>query len=302
MKVFITGATGLVGRHLVTSLLDRGDSVIALTRQGERARDKLPAAVEIAVGDPVVEGEWQDTLAGCQAVVNLAGESVAKGTWSPNRKRQIRRSRLGTTRHLVQAIERVGTVRVLVSASATGYYGDGGKEALDESRQPGHDWLARLSHEWEGNALEAESVHTRVVLLRIGIVLAREGGALPQMMLPFRFGLGGPIGSGRQYFPWIHIRDLVRAILFVIDSVEIKGPVNAVAPDPPTQATFARALGKAMRRPALFPLPAFVLRAVFGEKSEMLLVSQRAIPRALRAHGFHFEFGDLTTALTELVG
>ena len=302
MKVFITGATGLIGRHLVASLLARGDGVVALTRQGERARDKLPAGVEIVAGDPVVEGDWQDALAGCQAVVNLAGESVAKGNWSPSRKRQIRRSRLATTRHLVQAIEREGSVRVLVSTSATGYYGDGGNEALDETRQPGHDWLARLSHEWEGNALEAESANTRVVLLRIGIVLAREGGALPQMMLPFRFGLGGPIGSGRQYFPWIHIRDLVRAIRFVIDSEEITGPVNAVAPDPPTQATFARALGKAMSRPALFPLPAFALRAVFGEKSGMLLVSQRAIPRVLRAHGFNFEFGDLTTALADLVG
>jgi uncharacterized protein (TIGR01777 family) len=302
VKFFVTGATGLIGRHFIASLQDRGDSVIAISRRAGHARDVLPAGVEVVAADPTVEGEWQDALTGCDAVVNLAGESVADGNWSPNRKRRIRRSRLETTRHVVQAIGRAGSVKILVSASATGYYGNCGNEALDESRQPGHDWLARLTHEWEGNAQLAESSTTRVVLLRTGIVLAREGGALPKMMLPFRFGLGGPIGNGQQYFPWIHIKDLVRAIQFAIDNQELRGPLNAVAPDPPTQATFARALGQAMHRPALFPLPAFVLRAVFGEKSEMLLVSQRAVPRALRAQNFHFEFGDLPMALADLVG
>ena len=302
MRIFITGGTGLIGRYLVTSLLARGDSVVCISRQERRARPLLPSCAEVIQADPTSEGPWQDSVAGCDAVVNLAGESVAKGNWSPNRKRRIRRSRLATTRNAAGAIAKSGSVRVFVSASATGYYGDCGNEALDETRQPGHDWLARLAHEWEENALLAESAMTRVVLLRIGVVLAREGGALPKMSLPFRFGLGGPIGDGRQYFPWIHIRDLIRAILYALDQEDLRGPANAVAPDPPTQATFARALGRAMRRPALLSVPAFLLRSLLGEKSEMLLASQRAVPRALRARGFHFEFGDLDTALTDLVG
>ncbi len=302
LKVIVTGGTGLIGRHLVTALVARKDSVVCVTRQETRARSLLPVGVEFIEADPREPGVWQEAVAGCDAAVNLAGESVSKGHWTPKRKRMIRRSRLETTRNLANAVSTAEKCRVLVSASATGYYGDCGIEALDESREPGHNWLARLAHEWEGSAFVAESSTTRVVLLRIGIVLAKEGGALPRMSLPFRFGLGGPIGNGRQYFPWVHINDLVRAILFAMDSDDLTGPVNAVQPDPPTQATFARALGRAMHRPSLVLLPAFLLRFFMGEKSEMILASQRVVPRVLRARGFRFEFGDLDAALANLMG
>jgi uncharacterized protein (TIGR01777 family) len=302
VKVFLTGGTGLVGRHLALALIQRTDHVVCVTRNETRARSLLPVGAEFIQGDPTQPGPWQEAISGCDAVVNLAGESVAKGFWSEARKRAIRRSRLATTRNVAEAMARAGAAGVLVSASATGYYGDGGSVALDESAQPGSGFLARLAREWEGTALVAESGPTRVVLLRIGVVLARDGGALPRLAIPFKLGLGGPLGSGKQYFPWIHIRDLVRIILFALDTGNLTGPVNAVVPDPPPQRTFARALGSVLHRPSLLPVPAFLLRMALGEKADMILASQRVIPRALRARGFQFECDDLQQALTDLLG
>jgi uncharacterized protein (TIGR01777 family) len=301
VKVFVTGGTGLIGRHLVTALQERADEVICVTRSAERARNLLPEAVHLVEADPDQPGSWQDEVQDCDAVINLAGESVAKGLWTDGRKRRLRQSRLHVTRNLVEAIGRSGSPSVLISASATGYYGDGGRAALDEEHEPGSGFLSRLACEWEGTALQAESASTRVVLLRIGVVLAREDGALPRLLMPFRFGVGGPLGSGRQYFPWIHVKDLVRIIVFALNTPGLSGPINAVAPDPPTQATFARAMGEVLHRPSWLPVPAFLLRIVLGEKSEMLLASQRAVPRALRARGFHFDFDNLQTALDDLL-
>jgi uncharacterized protein (TIGR01777 family) len=301
VKVFVTGGTGLIGRHLVTALQERADEVICVTRSAERARNLLPEAVHLVEADPDQPGSWQDEVQDCDAVINLAGESVAKGLWTDGRKRRLRQSRLHVTRNLVEAIGRSGSPSVLISASATGYYGDGGRAALDEEHEPGSGFLSRLACEWEGTALQAESASTRVVLLRIGVVLAREDGALPRLLMPFRFGVGGPLGSGRQYFPWIHVKDLVRIIVFALNTPGLSGPINAVAPDPPTQATFARAMGEVLHRPSWLPVPAFVLRILLGEKGEMLLASQRAVPRALRARGFHFDFDNLQTALDDLL-
>jgi uncharacterized protein (TIGR01777 family) len=300
VKVFVTGGTGLIGRRVIAALVRRGDAAVCVTRSASRARSRLAAGVEILEADPTLEGSWQDGLAGCDAVVNLAGDSVGEGYWTEGKKRQLRRSRLSTTQNVVDAIGRSGSVRVLVSASATGYYGDGGEQALNESREPGVGFLARLAREWEATALQAES-RCRVVLLRIGVVLDRYGGALPRLSLPFKFGLGGPLGGGRQYLPWIHIDDLTRAVLFALDEEELRGPVNAVAPDPPTQRTFARELGAALGRPAILPAPAFLLRALLGEKADMLLASQRAVPAALRARGFQFEHDSLPSALADLL-
>jgi uncharacterized protein (TIGR01777 family) len=257
--------------------------------------------VESIEGDPTQAGSWQAAVATCDAAVNLAGESVGKGLWTGRRKRQIRRSRLEATRNVAEAIARGGGPGVLVSASATGYYGDGGATALDEAREPGVGFLARLAREWEGTALLAESTHTRVVLLRIGVVLARDGGALPQLVTLSRLGLGGRLGSGAHYFPWIHIQDLVRVVLFALDTRDLTGPVNATAPDPPTQAVFASTIGHVLNRATALPLPALLLHLALGEKSEMLLASQRVIPKALRARGFHFEFDDLHEALSDLL-
>lgn len=301
MKVFITGGTGLVGRHLVERLIRRGDQVVCLSRNGQRAAEVLPTGVEILEANPVVPGSWQEALAECDAVVNLAGDSVGEGIWwTRGKKKRIRRSRLSTTYNIVTALEGRDRPLVLVSASATGYYGDAGAAALGEDSQSGHGFLARLACEWEHTAQQAESDQVRVVLVRIGVVLAREGGALPKMVTPFRMGLGGPLGSGRQYFPWIHVEDLVRVFLFALDEQEVAGPVNATVPTPPMQREFAAALAKTLGKPAFLPAPAFVLRLLLGEKAEILLASQRVVPNVLKASGFRFHFSELEKALADL--
>jgi uncharacterized protein (TIGR01777 family) len=301
LKVFITGATGLVGQHLVERLVERGDHVICQTRNAEAAASRLPDGVEIVEANPVVPGPWQEAIATCDAVVNLAGDSVGEGFWTRGKKRRIRRSRLSTTFNIVQALEEREQPAVLVSASATGYYGDGGARALGEDSETGHGFLARLACEWEHTAQQAESEAVRVVLVRIGVVLAKEGGALPKMMTPFRLGLGGPLGNGRQYFPWIHVEDLVRVFLFALDEPQLRGPVNASVPTPPMQKELAAALGRALGKPAFMPAPAFALQLLLGEKADILLASQRVVPNVLKAAGFKFRYGELEEALADLI-
>ncbi len=301
MKVFMTGGTGLIGRALSQRLIERGDDVVCLTRDRRRALSRLPRPVEIIEGDPVSRGHWQEALDDCDAVINLAGESLAAGRWTRKRKHLFRRTRLEATRNLVEAIGAAPGVRTLLSASAVGYYADGDRQPLYEEREAGGDYLGRLAHEWEGCALEATSSETRVVLLRFGAVLARDGVALSRMALPYRFGLGGPLGDPRAYFPWIHREDLVRAVLFLLERDEVSGPVNVVVPDPPTQKEFALSMGQVLGRPAGFRTPAFLLRLALGEMSSLMLGSRRAVPKALRASGFSFRFGDLDSALTDLL-
>jgi uncharacterized protein (TIGR01777 family) len=302
MKVFLTGGTGLVGRAIVRLLLDRGDEVLCLTRDPAGARGRLPAGVEILGGDATGPGDWQDRLAGCDGVINLAGTPIAEGLWTGKKKQKIRRSRLATTENIVKALTGSEKQVVLASASAVGYYGDRGEEALSETAESGQGFLARLAVEWEHTAQKAEAENVRVALVRIGVVLANEGGALAKMLPAFRFGLGGPLGSGKQYFPWIHIADLARLFLFVLDQPGISGPVNAVAPDPPRQKEFAAALGQELGKPAFMPLPASLLRAGMWEMADVLLSSQRVTPNVLKAAGFKFEFGELDQALADLLG
>jgi len=301
VRVFITGATGLVGSHLVPALLGRGDDVVCISRSPERAALVLPADCRIVTGDPVAPGAWQQELLACDAVVNLAGESVGDGLWTRGKKRRIRRSRLATTENLVQGLADSERPAVMISASATGYYGDGGDRALGEDCQPGQDFLARLAVEWENTARKAESDRVRVVTLRVGIVLAAEGGALPRMLTPFRLGLGGPLGNGRQYFPWIHIDDLVGIISFVLEHDRVSGPVNAVVPDPPRQGEFATAVGRALAKPAFMAAPRPLLKLVLGEKADMILASQRAVPNALKAAGYRFRYSEMDSALADLL-
>ena len=301
MKVFLTGGTGLIGRALIQRLLERGDEAACVTRDRRRALSRLPRPVEIVESDPVEGGDWQDALADCDAVVNLAGETLAAGRWTSRRKHRFRRSRLETTRNVVDAINAHPRVRTLLSGSAVGYYAEGGREPLYEEREAGGDFLGRLAHEWEGCALEAASGETRVVLLRTGVVLAREGDALSRLALPYRFGLGGPLGNPRAYFPWIHREDMVRAILYLLDHEGIEGPVNMVAPDPPNQKEFAQALGRVLEKPSGFRTPAFLLRLALGEMADMMLSSYRAVPKVLRANGFSFEYRDLEAALGDLL-
>ena len=301
MQVFVTGGTGLVGRALIARLSERGDQVVCLSRDPQKAAGGLPDGVRIIAGDPVVPGDWQQEVACSHAVVNLAGESIATGLWTRGKKRRLRRSRLSTTANLVEALNGNDRPAVLVSASATGYYGDGGDAALPETSEPGQDFLARLALEWEHTAQQAAGDHCRVVVVRIGVVLAREGGALPKLITPLRLGVGGHLGNGRQYFPWIHLDDLVRVLVYALDNQALSGPVNAVAPDPPTQAEFTRALAAALDKRPLLPVPRLVLKLLLGEKADLLLASQRAVPNVLKANGFRFEFAELPEALADLV-
>ncbi len=304
MQILMTGGTGLIGRALIRELRARGDDVVVVTRSAAGAAALLEDDVELFEADPAVAGPWLDRAMACDAIINLAGESVGEGLWTRGKKRRIRRSRLRPTSHLADVLRERDPDRpcVLLNASAAGYYGDGGDRALAENAEPGQDHLAMLCYEWERNAMRAESERCRVVCLRFGVILSGKGGALAKMMPIFRRGLGGPLGNGRQYFPWIHLHDTVRAVLFTLDTAAIRGPVNVTTSDPPSQAEFARALAVRLGKTGRTPAPGWVIRTLLGEKSNLLLNGQRAVPNCLKAHGFRWKFAELDRALDDLVG
>jgi len=293
----------LVGSALVRELIDEGHEVRVLTRDPERAAVTLPVRCRSVRWDPEQGLAPSETLADADAVVHLAGAGVADRRWSRARKQAILRSRVGGGEALVRAIARLDAgrrPRVLVSASAVGFYGDRGDEVVGEHASRGSGFLADVCRAWE-DAAGAASVHgVRVVTLRFGVVLARGGGALQRMLLPFRLGAGGRLGNGRQWTSWIHIVDLVRLIRFAIERDELRGAVNAVAPSPVTNATFTRALGRALGRPTLLPVPAFALRLALGELASMLLTGQRVVPEAATAAGFAWRYPDVGEALAQL--
>jgi uncharacterized protein len=295
MNIVITGASGMIGRHLAAAL--NSHSLVALGRKSAG----LPPAVRFSPWDPAQGPPAQEALAGAEAVIHLAGEPVAQ-RWSEAAKRRIRDSRIAGTRHLVEGLARMRMPpRTLVCASAIGIYGSRGDEVLTERSSPGSGFLPEVCLAWEREADEARNFEIRVVKLRMGIVLAREGGALKEMLPAFRAGVGGPLGSGRQWMSWIHVDDVTGLIRHAIDSPAVDGPVNATAPLPVTNAAFAKALGKALHRPAILPMPAFALRILFGEMSEVLLASQRVTPEAARASHFEFRHPELDSALRNLV-
>lgn len=301
MKILVTGASGLVGTALGQTLARAGHTVCRLIRPqsaaGEGANEGFAVAWNPATGELGGAG------VGADAVVNLAGASIADGRWSKQRKELLRTSRIDTTRALVNALAKMNArPSVLVSASAIGIYGNRGDETLTEESRPGTDFLAGLAQEWEAEALKAEALGIRVVLARIGIVLAREGGALPKMMLPFKFGAGGKLGSGKQWMSWVALEDVVRILRFVVENNSARGPINIVAPQLLQNAEFTKVLAKAMHRPALFPAPAFALRLVLGEMADALLLSsQRVAPRAIEKLGYRFLHSDLSAALKSLL-
>ncbi len=302
-SIFVTGASGLVGRLLTRGLVDAGHRVVALTRR-IRA-DAREVGVEWVEGDVTREGEWMAAVAGCDAVVHLAGESVAAGRWTAASKARMRASRIDAAHHVVAAMRAASRPpEVLVSASGAGYYGARGDVLLDEAAAPGNDFLARLCVEWEDAAASARDAGARVVALRFGVVLSRGGGALARMWPLFRLGLGGPLGPRERYFPWIHEADavgLIRAAL-VPGAVDWAGPVNAVAPEAVTMATFARTLAATVRRPALFPVPLWALDLALGEAASALVAGQRVDPARARALGYAFAFPSLAPALADLAG
>ena len=302
MRLGITGATGLIGSALCRALIQNNHQVLLLARRPEKARQQFPSAQSI-VWDARSGAVEESSLEGLDAVVHLAGEPIAAGRWNPKRKKAIRESRVEGTRNLVDVLSRLkNSPRVLISGSAIGYYGAGGDEPLEESDQAGGDFLAELCRQWESEAQRAAESGVRVVLLRTGLVLSTEGGALPRMLPPFRMFVGGPLASGRQWMSWIHIQDQVEAIQYVMAHDDIEGPVNLTAPNPVTNEEFSKTLAKALARPALFRVPALALRVLFGEMARLLLISgQRVIPKKLEQAGYQFRFPELKGALAALL-
>jgi len=302
MRVFVTGATGFIGRALIPRLQRDGHAVVAWVRLPARARGLLGAEVELVDADTARAG-LAAAIARCDAVVNLAGEPLMGGRWTVARRAVLERSRVGVTEQLVQTMAQVKTCPgIFISGSAVGYYGDRGDELLTETSSGGEDFLARLCRRWESAAVDAERLGARVVLLRTGVVLGRAGGALAQMLPPFQVGAGGPLGSGTQYLPWIHLHDLVKIIAVALVDARYRGPVNGVAPEQATSRSFARALGRALDRPAILPVPALALKAIFGEAATVLLASQRVDARVLREHQFAFDFPTMDSALADIIG
>lgn len=292
MRTLVTGASGLIGRRLVGRL----DDVVVLSRnpasaQGLGARNVLAWSPE--AGPPPAEAMRE-----VDVVFNLAGEPVAGGRWTAERKRRIRDSRVVGTRNLVAALTASPQrPKVLVSASAVGYYGDAGDDPVDERSRAGSDFLAEVCVAWENEALAAESLGIRVVCVRTGVVLAAGGGALAKMLPPFRMGMGARVGSGEQWTPWIHIDDVVGIMIHASQDERVRGPINAVAPTPATNAAFTRALGQALHRPAVLSVPRTALRLMFGEMSQVLTASQHVLPSVAERTGYAFKHPDLGPAL-----
>jgi uncharacterized protein (TIGR01777 family) len=299
VKALVTGATGFVGPRVLRLL----DAPVVLSRNPDRARAAVGTiAGSILRWDPLQGPPPSQAFDGVDVVLHLAGESVAEGRWTAAQKARIRDSRVVGTRHLVQGIAQAATKpKVLVSASAVGFYGDRGDEELTESAAPGHDFLAGVCVAWEREAAAAEHVGVRVVTARTGIVLGAGGGALAKMLPPFKLGAGGPLGSGRQWMPWIHVADLARLYLHAAETGSIRGPMNSVAPEPVRNSEFTKALGRQLRRPAFMPAPYFGLRLLFGEFASVLFASQRVIPQVAIETGFAFQYPDLAAALREIL-
>ncbi len=290
MNILITGGTGFIGTPLSHELRNSGHKVVVTTRRPSDSKEKLiwnpPALIPSKV------------ISGFDAVINLAGEPVAPGRWTKKRKELIMSSRINTTRSLVESIKKAAfKPKVLISASAIGYYGDHGDEYVAEDTPPASDFLARVCKAWEAEAVKAQELGIRVVLIRIGGVLESDGGALPKMMTPFKLFLGGTIGSGKQWFSWIHRDDVAGIIKYALENESVSGPVNAVSPNAVTNKEFSSALGKTLHKPSWLAVPAFVIKLTLGELGSMLLTGQRVMPEKILKSGYNFKYQDLESAL-----
>jgi len=300
MRVTVTGATGLIGRRLVQALRERGDDVTVLSRNPDTAQSRL--GVDAAAWDPIAEAAPAAALSGRDAVVHLAGEPVAQ-RWNDARRERIRASREAGTRNLVAGLRGADDrPPTLVSASATGYYGPHGDELVTEATRPGTDFLSEVCVAWEREADAAAELGVRVVKVRTGLVLDKTGGALAQMLPPFKLGLGGPVAGGQQYMPWIHADDVIGIYLAALDESSWTGAVNASAPEPVTNKAFSKALGRALHRPAIAPAPAFALKLLFGDMAEIVTTGQRAVPERTLELGYEFRHTDLDEALRAAIG
>jgi uncharacterized protein (TIGR01777 family) len=301
MKIFITGGTGFIGRNLTRLLVKEGHSVFILTRRPEN-KGHFSQDVSFIEGNPTKVGPWQERLKGCDAVYNLAGASIFR-RWTKANKQRILDSRIRTTKNIVDALkQKQQSVTHLLNASAIGYYGYHQDESLDENAGPGADFLASVTEQWEAEAQKAEAFGARVVLCRFGIVLGREGGALRKLLPIFKFGLGSRLGSGKQWFSWIHEQDLVNILLSILLNDDTKGPVNCTAPQPVQNKEMTKILGAVLKRPTVMPfVPGFVLKVIVGEFADSLLRGQRVIPAKLEAKNFRFLFPEMKQALENLL-
>jgi uncharacterized protein (TIGR01777 family) len=301
MKILITGGTGFVGTQLTSRFIQEGNEVTILSRSLKRSGE-APRGISYLQGDPTQKGPWQEAVKNHDAVVNLAGASIFE-RWTEEHKRAIRESRINTTRNIVEGITSDRAKQMtLFSTSAVGYYGFHGDEEITEESPPGTDWLAKVAVEWEGEALKARAKGAQVVITRFGIVLGEKGGALGQMVPLFKKFIGGPIGSGKQWFSWVHIKDLAEAFAFLMKHPEISGSVNVCAPNPVRNKDLAKALGKVLHRPSFMPAPGFMIKLVLGEFGSVILEGQRVIPKRLLEKGFIFQYPEIGKALQRIVG
>ncbi len=304
MKIAITGATGFVGTGLVEKLNTPENSLLILTRNAERCRRIFPAKVypnlEILTYTPTISGAWQNSISGCDAVINLAGEPIAE-RWTSDYKKAILESRQLGTQKIVEAITKASNrPSVLISASAIGYYGSSETAIFDETSNPGNDFLAQVCQSWENEAQKVTTTGTRLVIFRIGIVLGK-GGALAKMIPPFKLFAGGPIGTGRQWFSWIHHSDLINLIISALERPEIAGIFNATSPNPVRMSALCDSLGKAIGRPSWLPVPSFALELLLGEGAQVVLEGQQVLPKAISAMGFTYQYPELNAALKDIV-
>jgi len=301
VKILITGGTGFIGTQLTSRFIQEGNEVTILTRS-QKGPEKGPAGICYLQGDPTQKGLWQEAIKNHDAIINLAGASIFS-KWTDEHKKAIRESRLSITQNIVEGMPSHPEKKItLFSSSAVGYYGFHGDEELVEDSPPGNDFLARIAVEWEGEALKAREKGARVVMTRFGIVLGEKGGALSQMIPLFKKYIGGPIGSGDQWFSWVHIQDLAEAFVFLTKHPEISGPVNVCSPNPVRNRDLAKALGKALHRPSFIPAPAFMVKLVMGEFGSVILEGQRVIPQRLLGSGFIFRYPDIEKALQSIMG
>lgn len=301
MNVFVTGGTGFIGSEISQRLIEEGHQVTVLTRKSSKARRALPENVNVVEGDPTREGEWQQEVARHDAVVNLAGASIFN-RWSEKYKQIMWDSRILTTRNIVNALETNEGRCHLLNASAVGYYGFHEDEALDESSPGGSGFLADLTQEWEKTALQSQKFNTRVVLCRFGIVLGENGGAMAKLIPLFKYNLGSPLGSGKQWFSWIHKQDLINALVFLLNNKDIEGPVNCTSPNPVRNEELTRTLAEVMGKHLIMPsVPQFILKIVMGDFADTVVKGQRVIPKKLQDNGFEFQYPDIKEALKDIV-
>jgi uncharacterized protein (TIGR01777 family) len=303
MKVIITGATGFIGRALSRELLEAGYHVVALSRNADRGREILGGSVVVVEWDGKSSQDWKEFADGAYGIVNLAGENISTGRWTQKKKQKILQSRLDAGKAVVEAVAQAEKKpRVVIQSSGIGYYGSTSDQMVDELSSPGKGFLVEVAEQWEASAKQVESLGTRHVIIRTGVVLGSEGGALPRLLTPFRFFVGGPLGSGKQWFPWIHLEDEVKAIRFLMEKEDLSGPFNLCAPEPVTMKEFCHTLGKVMGRPSWLPIPEFMLHLLFGQiAKEVLLSGQRAVPRRIIEDGYQFKYSSLRPALQEIL-